>query len=147
MVQPDLAVGIPAAVQDPAAQVLRQTGHGVGVVRWAFFFQGPDLSFERFAQRLVGIEGKNPIMRGLLCGMVLLRRIAVPGALDDARAKIGGQLDRTVNRPGIHQHDLIAASQALNGARDIALFVERDDSGGDFHAPVRTRRYRRWGRA
>src|SRR5436190_17379190 len=49
MIQPDLAIRIPARVENPATDILREPRHRVRVERRAVFFDLPDLAFERFA--------------------------------------------------------------------------------------------------
>src|SRR5215471_8368565 len=76
VVEADLAIGVPARMIDPAAEVAGQTGHGVGLETWAALLQVPDLRFEGFAQRLIGIERENPVMRRLFGRPVLLARVS-----------------------------------------------------------------------
>src|SRR5437870_2989483 len=82
VIKPYLAVWVPTAVQNPAAQILRQAGHGVGVVAGALFLQIPYFAFERLAQGFIGIDGQDPIVTRLLGGEVFLGGVAGPGALD-----------------------------------------------------------------
>ena len=65
-------------MQNPAAQVLGQARHGVGVVFRAVLLEIPDFAFERLAQGFVGVERKNPVVGGVLGGPVLLAGIAAP---------------------------------------------------------------------
>src|SRR5215813_10492640 len=78
VVQAHLAVRVPAGVEDPLAQVLRDAGHGIGVVPRSVFLEVPDLTLERLAQGLVGVKRENPIVVRLLGGPVLLPGVTAP---------------------------------------------------------------------
>src|SRR5208283_4194431 len=142
--QPHLAVRIPAGMQNPAAQILRQARNGITVVARAVFLDLPDLAFQRLAERFVGVDRKNPVVGGLLGGKIFLARIARPRIFQHARSEVRRQLHRTVVRPAVHHDDLIAATKALNSADDVALFVVSDDGGRDFdHWLLHYRKYAR----
>ncbi len=65
VVEADLAVGIPARVANPTAQILRHPRHRVGVALRAGFLEPPDLGFERLAERFVGVQRQDPVVRCL----------------------------------------------------------------------------------
>ena len=52
----DLAVRIPAGVQNPAAKVLGHAREGVGIAIGAVLFEAPDLAFEILAESLIGVD-------------------------------------------------------------------------------------------
>ena len=99
VVQTDLAVRVPTGMQNPPPQVAGQPRHGVGVVARPAFLEVPDLGFQRFAERLVGVERQNPVVGGLFRGPVFLRGVAAPVGVDHARAEFFGKLDGAVRRP------------------------------------------------
>jgi len=98
----DLAVRIPAGVEDPAAEVLSEAGEGVGVAVGAVFLETPDFAFEILAESFVGVDGEDPIVGGLAGGVVFLTRVAAPVGFEDPGAVAQRDFDlRTVepNRP------------------------------------------------
>src|ERR1022692_4762512 len=133
VVEADFAIRIPAAVVDPASQIAGQAGHGVGVEARAGFLQVQDFGLQRFAERLIGVEGEDPLVSGLLGGPILLAGVAAPSGLDHAGPEVGGEFHGAVGGSAIQDEDLIAAAEAFDGAGDIAFFVERDDGGRDLH--------------
>ena len=68
-------------MKDPLAEVLRQPGHGVRIAVGPLLLQLPYLGFQAFRESLVGIDGQNPIVRGLLDGEVLLSRLSIARAM------------------------------------------------------------------
>src|SRR5579862_2915319 len=55
-----------------------------------------------------------------------------PVALDDARPGASGERDRTIPRARIEHEHSNAARQARERTRQIALFVARQNDGGDY---------------
>ena len=72
-------------------------------------------------------------MSGLLGGPIFLAGVTAPSGLNHARAQVGRQFHRPVCGSAVQNQDFIAAAEAFDGARDIALFVERNDRRGDLH--------------
>ena len=140
----NLAVGIPAAMQDPAAQILRQARHGVADVCRAALLDMPDFGFQRLAQAFIGVKGQNPIVGRQFRGDVLLRGVTVPGRFFHARAELAGDFHGAIVRTAVENQNFVAAAQALNHARDVAFLVKGDDRGGDLHT-LNARRHQRCG--
>src|SRR5579885_882158 len=133
VVEADLAVRMPASVADPAAEILRQAWHGVGIELRPGLLEAPDLGFQRFAQRFIGVDGENPVIGSLRGREILLIRVARPRALDHAGAELLGDLHGAVVRPAVHDQNFIHAAQAFDGAGDVALLVQSDDRRRDLH--------------
>ena len=78
MVQPHLAVRIPARVANPPPQIMRHAAASYKR-RTADRVSSPARSrLQRLAQRFIRVERKNPLMRGLLSGEVFLLGVARP---------------------------------------------------------------------
>ena len=85
VIQPQLVVGIPSRMTNPAAQVKRQARHlETGDRRRFGLLQRFDLAPQCRADHFVGVEAEYPIVTGLGGGKILLRRIAGPRADNDA---------------------------------------------------------------
>ena len=80
---------------------------------------------------LVGVEAEDPVVLCGLGGELLLRGEARPGALDDARAALVGDLARRVGRFGIDDQHLVGPRDRLARRADVLRLVEGDDGGGD----------------
>src|SRR5215469_13687998 len=78
IVEPKLAVGIPAAVVNPAAEVLREARERISIEPWPGLFDRDNFRGEFGRELLVGIERENPVMRSAARGKVLLRGIPAP---------------------------------------------------------------------
>src|SRR5215472_13771560 len=59
VVEPDLAVGVPAGMIDPASEVPGQSRHRIGIELGAGLLYVPDFGLQRFAEGLIGVEGEN----------------------------------------------------------------------------------------
>ena len=133
VIEADFAIRIPAGMQNPAAEVLRHAGHGVGVELRTVLLDLPDFAFQSFAERFVGVEREHPIVLALLGGVILLAGESAPIAFDHARAELGGELDGAIGRAAVHHHDFVATAQAFDHARNVALLIERDNRSRDLH--------------
>src|SRR5437867_542257 len=96
VIEPDLSIGIPAAVENPAAHILGKARDGIGIEGRTALLEVPDFALEGLAQSFVGVERKNPVMLGVLGGAILLVGVTAPGIFDDLGAEIGSQLDGSV---------------------------------------------------
>src|SRR3954470_9909545 len=90
--EPDFPVWVPAAVKNPAADILRKPRHRIGIELRSCFLDLPDFGFERLAQAFVGIERENPIVSGKLGCEVFLGGIAMPEGFNHASAELLGNL-------------------------------------------------------
>src|ERR1700737_2191478 len=97
IIETDFAVGIPAGVIDPGAEIVGQARHGVSVILRPALLEVPDFCFEGFTERLVGIERKNPVVGSLLGGPVFLAGESAPAGFEDARTQVLRELDGTVD--------------------------------------------------
>ena len=84
-------------------------------------------------QLLVGVEHQDPIARGGLDGGVAGGgEVAPPLLAQDARAERLGDLERAIDRTGVHDHDLVdRLAHALEAARQMLLLVAHDHAQGD----------------
>src|ERR1700733_2605585 len=94
--EPELLVGIVAAVPDPAAEKEIAAGQVVGINRGLSSEQSFYFLRQRLAYFLVGIERKHPLAGAAFDGEILLLSEAEPVLLNDLRAEPPGELDSSV---------------------------------------------------
>ncbi len=92
-----------------------------------------DFGLQRLAQGFVGVEGQDPVVRRLLGRPVFLSSVSAPAGFDHPRAQVLRQFHGAVGGAAVEDQDFVAAAEALDRPRDVALLVDRDDGGGDFH--------------
>ena len=88
---------------------------------------GTDLAFEHFAERFIGIDGQDPIVRCLFGGVIFLPGVAQPLLLKHTHAEVFGNFHGAVAGAGIDHNNLIGRAQAFDGTGNIALLVVGDD--------------------
>ncbi len=81
------------------SEVIRQRGYrSAGQAGEAAGAQGLEFGTQRRADALIGIDAQDPVVGGLLRGVLALRTVTGPFTLDDARAMGGGDGARVVRR-------------------------------------------------
>jgi hypothetical protein len=130
VVQPDVVVGIPVRAANPLSEVVRNAGDLVAADGGTCPEQRLDLGGQRRGHALVGIEGENPVIRGEILGMVLLRAVAGPVAHLDAGHVGPCALDRVVGAVGVDEDDLVGPRHRLQRLDDVRTFVVGDDRNG-----------------
>jgi hypothetical protein len=136
--EPDLAVRVPPAAADPAAEVPRTARHleSVGQIRAVEGREDRRTEFRRHA--LVGVETEHPVVARRVDGEVLLLHVARPVALDDARAAGGRALARRVLRVAVHDDPLRREVRGREALGDVVLLVHRHDADGNRRPHPRT---------
>ena len=87
MKQAHFAIGIPAAVQYPSAQILGKPRHGVSIAVGTRRFESQNVGFQFFGEDFVGVEREYPWVDGCLRGEILLGGLSKPGVLNHASAQ------------------------------------------------------------
>src|SRR5687767_6830864 len=64
---------------------------------------------------------------------ILLIRVATPGVFHNESTEVRCQFHCAVHRTAVEHHDLVAAPQAFDRPRDVALLVQSDDRRRDLH--------------
>ena len=90
---------------------------------------GRNLTRQGGADFLIGVNGKNPVVRGLFGGKVFLLRVTAPRLLDDPRTKALGDRLGTVSGAAVNHHDFIGKRHAADSALYVGSFVQGDDGG------------------
>src|SRR5262249_54799662 len=128
--QAQLPVRVPAAVIDPAAEVVGVAAHLEARERRI----GLDRRARRVAQArgaaLVGVEVQHPVAGGLRQREVLLVGDPRPVPLQHARRVLARQLERSVAAARVDHDDLVAPGDALETLGDVAFLVLADHQGG-----------------
>ncbi len=131
--EPQLPVGVEVPVANPASQVVGDPVDlvAVHVGRWRGQ-QRADLARQGFGDRLVGVEGQDPVPFRLGQSKVLLLDVSLVGMLDDPGTQLPRNLFGGVGAPRIdHHHALIGEADRLQAAADTALLVARDDAAAE----------------
>src|SRR5437899_2592046 len=99
-------------MENPAAQILRHARHRERIELRAVFLDLPDFAFEGFAERLIGVDRKYPVVFASLGCKVLLLRIPGPRAINHARSQFRCDIRSPVDRSAVDDYDFIAAAKA-----------------------------------
>jgi hypothetical protein len=133
-VQTGLAVGIPAAMANPAAEIEGSPWKLIGVGRRRMGFHLQQLPSQRWAETLIGIQAEDPWVGSLRGRKVLLVGVIGPVALVDSGAPSSGNRTGPVPAAGIHHDQFVGdAANRLQAATQMLFLVERDDSDRDPH--------------
>src|SRR5579872_4444904 len=87
VIEANFAIGVPPAVTDPAAEILRQTRERITIAQHRVLLQGDDLRRQFRSDFFVGIKGESPVMSRATDGEVLLCGVTTPGFFEHARAE------------------------------------------------------------
>jgi hypothetical protein len=129
--EPELGVRVEAAVANPAVEEEIAALEEVGVGRGIAWEQGADLGLEFGGQLFVGVQREDPGTGAFLDGGVLLCGKALPWLRDDGGVEGAGDLEGTVGGTGVEDDDLVGELDAQKGAREVGLFIERDNRDGE----------------
>jgi YjbE family integral membrane protein len=133
--QPQLAVGVPAPVADPAAEVPGAPRHArAGDPLGGGGDPVAQLGRELGADPLVGVDAEHPVRGDLLLGEVLLGGVARPVADDHPGAPGPGDLDGAVGAAGVHDQHLVGERHRVEAVPDAVLLVAGDDADGQRRA-------------
>jgi len=129
--QPDLAVGIPAAVANPTPEIEGQPGHGKARhIRRRGCERRPDLGLQPFGEGFIGVEAEHPLAPRLLQCELFLGRIAQPRVIDDGGPPAAAEGLSAVGAARIHHHDFVGEGNTLQQPFDAVHLV----LGNDRHA-------------
>jgi hypothetical protein len=113
-----------------APEVVRDACEGVtGVPGKTLLRRGDDLRAQLVAHALIGIQAQHPVVPRRIDRELLLRAVAGPVALDDARTQAGGEFPGRIMGVRVHDHDLVAEAQRAQACLDAIRLVERDNAG------------------
>ena len=122
-------VRVGVAVTQEAAEVVGDARYrpagGAGEAAGA---QRLELGAQRRTDALVGVQAQHPVMPRGLHRKLLLRAVARPVALDDARPERGGARARVVAGVGVDHQQLVAEADRAQAGLDAVGFVVGDDA-------------------
>ena len=131
--QPQDVVAVPSAMIDALTEEVIDTVDAKTVKATAVRFEeGQDFIAKARRYPFVGIHNKDPWVRGLRDGPILLRGGVDVFMLNDAGAEFAGDGGCGVRAEGIHNKDFIGPADAFKADTDVALFIERGYECGDF---------------
>ena len=127
-VQTRLAVRIPAAMPNPAAEIEGSPRELIGAGRSRMGFHLQQLLFQKWAETLIGVQAEDPFVGSLRGRKVFLVGIVGPVALVDSGAPSSGNRAGPVPAPGIHHDQFVSyAANRFQAAAQMLFLVERDD--------------------
>src|SRR5262245_15061592 len=130
--QPDDRARPPATAVPPATEVRHEPWNGETVDSVRHARQGlTDLGRQLRRRAFVGVQAEHPGPGGGVEGDLLLRPVARPGVVDDARRVAARDLDRRVARAAVHDDDLVAPADAVEAWPDVRRLVLADDRARD----------------
>ena len=125
----NLVIRIPAGMKDPAAKVASAARKAISVRGGFGVFPATNCSLGFGIEFLIRIQAQDPVVLGVAGGKVFLRRVSLPGLVDDPRSQARRDGRRLVSRAGVDHHNFIGTGQRAQGAREVVGLVAGDHCG------------------
>ena len=116
-------------MKDPAAEVAGTARKAISVCGGLGAFPATYRCLCHGIKFLIRIQTQDPLVLGVACGKVFLRRVSLPGLVDDPRSQARCDGRRLVSRTGVEHHNLIGTGQRVQGAREVVGHVASDNGG------------------